>query len=247
MIKYFEAKEKKLSFCRDDSYPRLTNLQKADVKSHWENAQRTNPNLFNSQIYCCNGVKTGLFGRTSFSINKSDYATYEWARANGKKAIKGVFAMGDCVIPYEVDADSYCFALRGNGVAFDQGKYCGFAGVIDYDRSVEMTNFLQYLVVHGAKEVNEETTTTALSALRLLGGYFDTETNKVEFFHAASVRNLSLKGGENKRLVMIPRRGVRDFLDANSEQIETSTLNHLNHWASKMDRKPLSLKGAYTI
>lgn len=240
MLKRFEAEKTRLAFRLDPSFPRLSDKQKQAADDYWQHAKQSNPKLFDAPILCCNGAKFS-WGRVDFSLNSSNYSVYKWARDHGY-TIPGTYSMGDCVVPYDFDGDSYVFAQRNKGVSWDEAKLSGFGGVLeppDGQVGQEIDNFVAYLMFHIGRELSEETTSSSLSAIRFLGGYYDEETRKVEFFHSVMGRGIALNGQENKRIIETPRSDLRGFVSANSHRIEASTLNHLNHWAKKMEQRPL--------
>ena len=243
-MRYFEAKDTNFSFVTRPEHPAIVAGDQANIAAHWAKILEKKPNSFNGSIICCNGIIAESPTAVTLGINRSDYATYQYARDHQHK-INGAYGAGDATIIYLKPSDSYVFVKRSHiNVSFDEGKYSiGSGGVLSSSESpVSDADFLTYVSQHADQETAEELKVGGLGPSILLGLYLDVSdvmVNKLEFLFAAPAAWCLLKqvaNNENTELIKVKRGAVTRFLADNRTLLETSTLNHLNHWAPKLDQ-----------
>ena len=222
-----------MSFYRNETFPKMTMVDKLGVEKHWQKMRRKNPTgLFNGQIYSCNAFDDDG-QRLAIGVNPVDYKTYKWAR-DGKRLIPGAYVMGNCMFLFDPRREVFTLLQRSGSVAFDAGKISGIGGVLDY-KQVDMRDFARYVEQATVDEVVEEVQLQGrLKSVALLGLYWDTETYKVEFAYYGEAEVLSVKANENKKIVEVPREKLVSFTKQNNFRIEESTRVHLNQLASKL-------------
>jgi hypothetical protein len=232
VIKYFEAKGKDFVFFLNPGFPALDESQRLAIDAHWEEAKAKNPKIFNGEIYCCNYLQENGV-QVVVGLNKSDYKTYKWARDNNIE-LTGAYTMGNGAILLDPTKNAFIMVERADDLAFDEGKVTSVGGVIDY-AEVDMSEFSDYLRKLTAAEVDQELEFTGLGELSLLGVYYDTETMKLEFCYTGTIEGAGIKESENKRIVDVPVGYMGEFLQANKGRVEASSLQHLEHWAPRLD------------
>jgi hypothetical protein len=237
---YYEAGEKQqINFVTRDEFPLLSTEQQAAVEPYWQELLVNKPDLFNGPLYACNGIVSETAEHIIFGINQTDYATYKYMRDHGILAV-GTYAIGDGTFIYQRSDDSFVFLERTDKVGFDEGTISGTGGALSVpNHPVADHDFMQFISDHARQETAEELIIEGLEAPVLLGFYLDEDTFKLEFIFAAAAIRCQLNADdypENTRVITVKRGEVTTLL---TKQLETSTKKHLQHWAARMDERPL--------
>lgn len=229
MVSYFELNKSKL-LVQDKGPMLLSEDQRAEVGTMWDDIKLRNPNAFNGGVWTCLGY-TVKGTEVTIDGAQTNYATATCARRHnwpvGSTMGTGIFVFDE--------NNNVVFAERTQKVVSDKGKISMAAGgVLDTNTPVIRGNFLGMVLEQMGNELREELTVRGSSKIELVGVAIG-PGKKVEWSGAVRVEKPRIRDADEAvKLTRIPRRNLSEYVDDNITKFELSTLWHLLHWKEKI-------------
>jgi hypothetical protein len=125
-------------------------------------------------------------------------------------------------------------------VQFDRARIGAIGGVATPPEAQGDADLRAHVLEVTAREIDEELALEARfdrDQLCYLGAYLDERTMKLEVLFRAELDRCALAGEENTAIVRVARGSIESFVAERRAKLESSTLAHLQHIASQLDRE----------